>query len=248
MDTNIGPEIYVKYQNATLKFNQSANGLYYCRIHDLDNFYNVKDPSNAVISLLSAVSDKYTKADTMKAKTARNLQKAMMWPSSNMMKQFIKNGLITHTSISEEDFDAADEIFGPAPEQIRGKTTASSQRKDTSLQVQLDDFKVNINKRIKLYIDIMYVCGRMFLHTKSKDLDYITIHYLPDKKVATIVKKLKYVLKKYISRGFNITDVFSNNEFNHEKYRSLCMPAILHVCATGEHIPIIECSIRTIKE
>ena len=248
MDTNIGPEIYVKYQNAILKFNQSANGLYYCRIDDLDIFYNEKDSSNTAISLLSSGPNKYTKADTVKAKTARSLQKAMMWPSSNMMKQFIKNGLITHTSISERDFDAADEIFGAAPEQVKGKSTAPSQKRDTSSQVQLNDIKFDIDKRIKLYIDIMYISGIFFLHTKSKDLDYITIHYLPDKKIPTIAKKLKYVVKRYISRGFTITDVFGDNEFNHDKYRSLFMPANLHVCATGEHVPIIERSIRTVKE
>ena len=106
---------------------------------------------------------KYIMTDTMKARIARNLKKAMMWPSSNMMKQFIRNGLITHTNISEGE---------------------------------LDDIKIKVDKRIKLYIDIMYVCGSMFLHTKSKNLNYITIQYLHDKKVSTIMKKLKYVLKK----------------------------------------------------
>ena len=248
MDTNIGPEIYVKYQNAILKFNQSANGLYYCQIHDLDIFYNAKDPSNTAISLLSAVRKKYTKTDTMRAKAARSLQKAMMWPSSSMMKQFIKNGLIMHSSISEDDFDAADENFGLAPEQFKGKATAPSQKRDASSQVLLSDIKFDINKRVKLYIDIMYICGGLFLHTKSKDIDYITIHYLPDKKITTIAKKLKYVIRIYLSRGFIITNVFSDNEFNHDKYQSLFMPAILHVCATGEHVPIIKRSIRTVKE
>ena len=59
--------------------------------------------------------NKYTKAVTTKAKAAMNLQKAMMWPSSIMMKQLIKNELITHTNITEDDFDMADEIFGVAP-------------------------------------------------------------------------------------------------------------------------------------
>ena len=94
----------------------------------------------------------------------------------------------------------------------------------------------------------MYVCGSTFLHTKSKDIDYITIHYLPDRKTSTIGKKLKLILKKYISRGFIVTDVFGDNEFNREKYRGLCLPANLHICTAGEHVPIIERSIRTIKE
>ena len=131
---------------------------------------------------------------------------------------------------------------------MKGKTTAPSQKRDASSQILLSDIKFNINKRIKLYIDIMYICGSFFLHTKSKDLNYITIHYLPDKKFSTITKKLKSVIKKYLSRGFTITDVFGDNEFGHDKYQDLFMPAILHLCAAGEHVPIIERSIRTVKE
>ena len=87
-----------------------------------------------------------------------------------------------------------------------------------------------------------------FLPTKSKDVNYITIHYLPDKRFSTIAKKLKSVVKKYLSRGFTITDVFGDNEFGHNKYQNLFMPAILHVCAASKHVPIIERSIRTVKE
>ena len=203
---------------------------------------------DASISLLNTVPIKHSKADIAKATAARNLQKAMMWPSSNMMKKFIRNNLISHTNIPEGDFDMADEIFGVTPEQIKGKTTAPSQQRDKSTQVQLDDIEIKVDKNIKLYIDVMYVCGSTFLHTKSKDVDYIIIQYLPDRKVSMVVKKLKYVLKRYQSRGFKITDVFGDNEFNQEKYRSLFMPAMMHVCATGQHVPIIERSIRTVKE
>ena len=95
-----------------------------------------------------------------------------------------------------EDFDIADKILGKAPEKLGGKMTATPQMKDGYSQILLHDIKVHINRLIKLYIDIMYVCGRSLLHTKSKDINYITIHYLPDKKSSTIAKKLKLVIKK----------------------------------------------------
>ena len=92
MDTQVGPEIYVSYQGATLKFEQSTNGLYYCRVHDFDVFHRSKNQTNNAISLLNTTPTKYSKACVKKASLARNLQKAMMWPSSSMMKQYIKNG------------------------------------------------------------------------------------------------------------------------------------------------------------
>ena len=89
---------------------------------------------------------------------------------------------------------------------------------------------------------------QIFLHTKSKEVNYVTIHYLPDRKFNTISKKLKIVIKKYLSRGFTITDVFGDNEFASEKYTNLLLPATLHICSKGEHVPIVERSIRTVKE
>ena len=168
MDTNIGPEIYIKYRNLILKFNQSVSGLYYCHVHDLEIFHTDKDSTHAAISLLSTMPNKYTKIVTTRTKAARNLQKAMMWSSSNMMKKLIKNGLITHTNITEDDFDIANEIFGVAPKQVKGKTTSPSQKRDVSLQILLSDIKIDINKRIKLYIDIMYICGSFFSPYKIK--------------------------------------------------------------------------------
>ena len=154
---------------------------------------------------------------------------AMMWPSSIVMKNLIKYNLIADTRIREADFDVADEVFGKASEELCGKMTAPVQVKNTSTQILLHDIKADINRQVKLYIDIMYVCRRCFLHTKSKDVDYITIHYLPDRRLPTIKKKLKKIVRKYLSRSFTITDVFADNEFSSETYTNLFLPATLHI-------------------
>ena len=43
-------------------------------------------------------------------------------------------------------------------------------------------------------------------------------------------------------------DVFADNEFDSDEHRQVFLPANLHIYTTGEHVPIIERSIRTIKE
>ena len=103
-------------------------------------------------------------------------------------------------------------------------------------------------RMVKLYIDILYVNGITFLHTKSKEANYITIQKLDRRTIGEVAKKLKSVIAKYITRGITITDVFADNEFNNEAYQQLVLPAALHICAKGEHVPIIERSIRTVKE
>ena len=52
----------------------------------------------------------------------------------------------------------------------------------------------------------------------------------------------------YRKRGFTITDVYGDNEFNHQAYMDTVLPARLHICAKGEHVPIVERLIRTVKE
>ena len=101
---------------------------------------------------------------------------------------------------------------------------------------------------VQLYVDIFYLNGIFFLHTKSKPINYITIHKIDKRTSAKISKKLKNVISRYITRGITITDVFADNEFNSEVYQQLVLPASLHICAKGEHVPIIERSIRTVKE
>ena len=99
-----------------------------------------------------------------------------------------------------------------------------------------------------MYIDILYINGHPYLHTKTKEVNYITISKLPSRKVRDIKRKLKNIIKKYLTRGFILTDIFDNNEFASSTYEDLFLPATLHICSLGEHVPIIKRSIRTVKE
>ncbi len=52
--------------------------------------------------------------------------------------------------------------------------TALSKKKIRS-QIPLSELNADVNKRIKLCVDIFYANEIEFLHTKSKDLNYISI-------------------------------------------------------------------------
>ena len=59
---------------------------------------------------------------------------------------------------------------------------------------------------------------------------------------------LLQILKLYRSRGFIITDMFVDNEFNHDTIRMGVLPISLNIFSAGEHVPKIKKTIRTIKE
>ena len=102
--------------------------------------------------------------------------------------------------------------------------------------------------RVKLYDNIFYVNSLCFLFTKSKDINFITIHHLKNRQNSRLLKILKHAISKYTTRGFTITDIFADNEFDHDDIHHLVLPANLQICAQIEHVPIIERSIHTVKE
>ena len=72
---------------------------------------------------------------------------------------------------------------------------------------------------VKLYVDIFYVNDIPYLHTKSKEVNYIIIQKLDKRTSGEISKRPKNVISKYITRGIMITDVFADNEFNNKVYQ-----------------------------
>ena len=63
-----------------------------------------------------------------------------------------------------------------------------------------------------------------------------------------IITGLRSVKNIYETRGFEITDIHADNEFNVDSIKEALMPTKMTIYAKNEHVPIVERSIRTIKE
>ena len=249
MNTKDGPGMYVVKDGKKLLFKHSNNGLFHCTIEDLEFFFGESNRNNIPnINLSSSRIHKYTKQEIEKAKQARDLQECLMLPSDMMMKDIIRNGGMTNNDITVRDVDRALELFGVAKEIVSGKMLALTKESNQSSQILLHDIIPKVDRRLKMYIDVLYINGHPYLHTKTKEANYITINRLQSMKARDIKRKLKVVIKKYLTRGFVLTDIFGNNKFAASTYDELFLPATLHICSRGKHVPIIECSIRTVKE
>ena len=216
---------------------------------DNKNNENVlSDYSSSKLSFLNAVENKkanFSKIEIRKAKAARELQCTMGYIPDSTLKKYIKHKLFENCGVSEEDVDRAAEIYGIAEPIARGKMTSPTQRQSKSKQISLPS---NINKDVMLYMDIFYVNGNTFLHIKSKDVDYVSIEALKSREMNVVCKKIKKIINMYEKRGFTITDVYGDNEFNNQMCVDAILPSRLHICTRGEHVPIVERSIRTVKE
>ena len=152
----------------------------------------------------------------------------MCWPSDNAFKSYLAQDYITHCPITPHDVDQANNLYGAAPSLAQGKMIAPSQVANLASQILFNKLSFTGSTRVKLYVDIFYVNGLCFLHTKSKDINFITIHHLQNRQNSRLLKILKHIIPKYTTRGFTITDIFADNEFDHNDIHHLVLPANLH--------------------
>jgi hypothetical protein len=104
-------------------------------------------------------------------------------------------------------------------------------------------------RNITLCIDIMFVNKIPFFLSISQNICFITAAVLPNCQAASLIKALKDINGVYWQRGFRITVILGDSDF--ECTRSSAagdLHSDLNICEEEEHVPDIERCIRTIKE
>ena len=84
--------------------------------------------------------------------------------------------------------------------------------------------------------------------TKSESLNFLTVERMKNRTKSAIIGSLRDTINIYKRRGFNVTSIHGDGEFNIQKLRDAIAPTELIIYATNQHVPIVERSIRTIKE
>jgi hypothetical protein len=87
-----------------------------------------------------------------------------------------------------------------------------------------------------------------YLHTKSEKINFLTVQSGKNRTKRSIIDGLNVVLDTYHARGFMVTDIHGDNEFDINDLRHALSPTTIHIHGVEEHSGIVERSIRTIKE
>jgi hypothetical protein len=95
-------------------------------------------------------------------------------------------------------------------------------------------------------MDIFYAQGHPFFHTISRKVQFHTLAPVLNRNKAARLREIKPVLAMNKSRGFNISDLHADMEF--ESIRNNVLPSRLNVTAGNNHVGEVERSIRTMKE
>jgi hypothetical protein len=102
---------------------------------------------------------------------------------------------------------------------------------------------------LTVYVDIMFVNKIPFFMSISRNIHFITAEVLGNRRQATLIKALQRIHGIYSKRGFRITLVLGDSEFECTRGAIATeLQSDLNICGDDEHVPDIERCIRTVKE
>jgi len=224
---------------STIEFHPSATGLYHTAPDNLEQARGMW----TLINTVQQQAAKYTRREIRDATMARQMQNIIMHPSDNQLSTTAIHHL-HGCPVTQRSVAIATDVFGPNLGSLKGKTV---HRPSPHVRSGIDPVPPDIiarHRNVTLAIDIMYVNALPFFITTSRNIRFVTVADLPNRQAPTIEKELKRVLQLYTHRGFNVTTVLCDPEFE-------CLrPTFpyLNTCGADEHVPEVERMIRTIKE
>ena len=224
-------------QGRTMRFTPTEKGLYACT-NDTNEW--------AFVNTVAEEKSKLSKRALKDAALARRVQNIIMFPGTQAYAKIADHNLIPNCPVTRADIIAAENIYGPNINALKGKTV---KRPGVQVKPEIDNVPPEIlaeHKSITLEVDIMFVNKMPFLITTSRKLRFGTAEHLPNRQHTTVVKAIQRVVSIYHRRGFNIRRILADPEFEAVE---TAMPGIsFNLCAQDEHIPGVERYIRTVKD
>ena len=244
MDTSAEPSMLVhRNDGSVMKFTEHPSGLYV--------FHPPKVCDPRGYTMLSTVADHkklFTPRQIADADAARALYRKLGRPDESEFLSILKKNLIRNCPVTHDDAKRAMAIYGPDVAVLKGKMTrsAAAPRIPTFEAVPIPAPLLEHHSTVTLCVDIFFVQGLGYLHTISRNIGYRTVVPIANRGVPTLLPKLRSVLRLYEARGFRVSDIHADREF--ECLHSSLLPVELNTVAPDSHVGEVERSIRTIKE
>ncbi|KAG7347353.1 reverse transcriptase RNA-dependent DNA polymerase [Nitzschia inconspicua] len=251
------------YRNdgSVLLFREYKNGLYYHDYTDPSFVEPAPSPALPAPSSLALTSDtpacsllqtvrenkaRFTRREVDAADRARDLYVKLHRPGQDQFEDLLAHNRIRNCPITVDDARRAITIYGPEVPSLQGKTTKGQSSHVPSITLVDIPLILKDHPRVTLAMDLFFVQGNKFFHTISRDIRFRTVAPIEDRSKRSILRESLGVIDMYENRGFTVTDIHTDNEFE-----CLCAdvaPIVLNVTAADDHVGEVERSIRTIKE
>ena len=191
------------------RFIPSGKGLYK-REHTMDPTAN--NPCWLFVTTIQDQANCYTRQAYQHAQAVWRLQNINMHPASRHMSDIAISHL-RNCPFTKDDIRAADDIFGPNLGSLKGKTVWCPSKHVQAVTSGVPHSILKHHQEVVLSMDIMFVKKIPFLVTSSRNLRFSTVESLPNRQVGTVTTCLKKVIQLYHHRGFHMTSVTCNPEF-----------------------------------
>jgi Reverse transcriptase (RNA-dependent DNA polymerase) len=223
-------------------FEQSPKGLYFIDTADTQKLGSV------FVTTVESNKSKFSQRDYLRALEARKLLCKIGRPSQKTFLHILDKNLLPNCPVTHRDALNAQIIFGPDLGSLKGKTVRQS---TIPIQPVLNDLPLEIMSQyrdVTLTGDIFFVNKIMFLVTRSRHIQFSTVETIPNRKPETVLKALLNVRNVYRRRGFNITHLLFDGEYECLRGDMGSVQITLNTASNDEHVPDIERFIRTLKE
>ena len=113
-----------------------------------------------------------------------------MMPTPQSLKHIIRSNLIKNNPVLEQDYHVAEQIFGKDIPSLKGKSKRSKPTPVVDDTVAIPRKLLDLHQFVHSFIDLMFVNGKPFLVSISKNIHYRTAESIPDACAATFYKAL----------------------------------------------------------
>ena len=238
MDTRKAREIFVAFDDdrKAYTFKEYSDGLYFYDTTSDDNDVTStsNDPLNQYSFLQTVQSNQsfFSHKDLAMADDARLLQQRLGFPGTSTMISYIRNNLICNTNVTIDDVCRGETVYGPLPQLLKGKCVDNGQLYlPPPNPVEVHPLILNQCLNLSLFVDHFYVNGLRFHLTHTEKLGFFTTTFCERAGGAVTIQAFESVLALHTRRGFKITSIHGDNEFNSKKLHQALPDLFFHSCA-----------------
>jgi hypothetical protein len=237
-----GSTIFAKHESGLYLYNASTT--------PVANSIDTKSSIFAYSYLQTVAHNKtkFTARQIDAADSARKLYWFLGRPGHSRFLSILKENHILNCPLTVDDAQRAVQIYGKDVAFLKGKTTASP-AKDHIVDftpVAVCPELLSLHPNVTLCCDLFYVLGLGFSLSTSRNLRYLSCHFIADRSKPTITKCIAADLAIYRNRGFNPTDLHADGEY--DALQAVFPTIHFNICAADDHFPEIERAVRTVKE
>ena len=154
-----------------------------------------------------------------------------------------------NTSVTIDDVNQALTIHGKPEPILEGRMTRPNSRVIGNIQrVPLPLRIQDAYKDIQIHVNFFFVNRIPFLHTKSDKLNFLIVEKMKSRTKHAIIGSIVDTIKIYNNRGFDVSFMHGDGEFDIDDLKSEISPTEAVIYGRNKHVPVVERSIRTVKE